>query len=411
MIDANIEFKIPLQPLPVPTVHKIGPGITLLSPLSRRGYGPGTIVLVPDNAPSPLHLENGTPSPSLKWAEESYTVIEIRESVLKREPALDLALESLNGFEKCTPKSVVGLVAYGPTLWGKVRSLPSLTKITAAAIYASASDPPSITTPIPTIQHLSGNPTTTTEIPAQRAPDTNTDRETKQYTYPNAPSPLFALPTMSDFNYTTEAVSHTRNLSFFKKHMGGPYFDLEAIWDEHTYFEFVLRSVPHTMSTMVQEPYVNHIPTMTGGIGRENLTAFYREHFIFVNPPDAQMELVSRTVGIDRVVDESIMSMTHDREIDYLLPGIPATGAKLEIPFTAIVNIRGDRLYHEHLIWDQASVLRQVGILPEYLPFPASSGGERSGDRGKVRLPVAGADIAAKTRDKNAVASNELLGG
>lgn len=45
--------------------------------------------------------------------------------------------------------------------------------------------------------------------------------------------------------------------------MNGPYFDLEQIWDEHTYFEFENRSVEWTMSTMVQEPYVNHIPTVS----------------------------------------------------------------------------------------------------------------------------------------------------
>lgn len=100
--------------------------------------------------------------------------------------------------------------------------------------------------------------------------------------------------------------------------MGGPYFDLEAIWEEHTLFEFGERAVEKTMSTMVQEPYVNHIPTMTGGVGRANLTNFYRDHFIFNNPEDTALELVSRTVGIDRVIDEFIFSFTHNRMIDWL---------------------------------------------------------------------------------------------
>ena len=100
--------------------------------------------------------------------------------------------------------------------------------------------------------------------------------------------------------------------------MGGPYFDLEAIWDEHTRYEFADRSVEETMATMVDEPYVNHIPTLTGGIGREKLTGFYRSHFIFSNPDDAALELVSRTVGIDRIVDEFLFNCTHDRTIDWL---------------------------------------------------------------------------------------------
>lgn len=72
------------------------------------------------------------------------------------------------------------------------------------------------------------------------------------------------------------------------------------------------------MATMVQEPYVNHVPTLTGGIGRECLTAFYRNHFIFSNADDAALELVSRTVGIDRIVDEFLFSCTHDRVVDWL---------------------------------------------------------------------------------------------
>ena len=111
---------------------------------------------------------------------------------------------------------------------------------------------------------------------------------------------------------------------------------MEAIWDEHTYYEFADRSVEHTMSTMVQEPYVNHVPTVsvlplpciarslrslskiTGGIGRGSLTKFYGDHFIFSNSADAELELISRTVGIDRVIDEFIFKFTHDREIDWL---------------------------------------------------------------------------------------------
>jgi carboxymethylenebutenolidase len=72
------------------------------------------------------------------------------------------------------------------------------------------------------------------------------------------------------------------------------------------------------MNTMVQEPYVNHIPTLTGGIGRKELSHFYANHFIFNNPVNTALELVSRTLGIDRVVDEFIMSFTHDRMIDWL---------------------------------------------------------------------------------------------
>lgn len=128
----------------------------------------------------------------------------------------------------------------------------------------------------------------------------------------------FTIPSHPAFRSAPAAVLHTRCLSFLKPLMGGPYFDLEAIWDEHTEFEFGERAVEKTMGTMVQEPYVNHIPTLTGGIGRERLTNFYRHHFVFNNPDDTAMELVSRTVGIDRVIDEFVFSCTHDKMIDWL---------------------------------------------------------------------------------------------
>lgn len=85
----------------------------------------------------------------------------------------------------------------------------------------------------------------------------------KEYLYPNVDSFKFATPFQSSFHYNTENISHTRNLTLLKGNMGGPYFDLETIWDEHTYYEFADRSMEHTMSTMVQEPYVNHVPTVS----------------------------------------------------------------------------------------------------------------------------------------------------
>lgn len=138
------------------------------------------------------------------------------------------------------------------------------------------------------------------------------------YRYPDAKSSSFILPSHIHFLPSSAAVAHTRCLEFLKKQLDGPWFDLEGIWDEHTEFEFGTRSVEDTMGTMVQEPYVNHIPTITGGIGREKLSYFYAHHFIFNNPNDSSLDLVSRTVGIDRVVDEFIFSFTHDKVVDWL---------------------------------------------------------------------------------------------
>jgi carboxymethylenebutenolidase len=154
--------------------------------------------------------------------------------------------------------------------------------------------------------------------------------------------------------------------------------DLEALWEAHCRCEFETRDVDATMATMVAEPYVNHIPTMTGGVGNNELKRFYKYHFIGVNPPDFRLTPISRTVGIDRVVDEFVVQFTHTTEIDWMLPGIPPTGCKVSVPTVAIVQFDGNKLVHEHIYWDQASVLVQIGKLdPSGLPVVGAAQAEK----------------------------------
>jgi carboxymethylenebutenolidase len=146
--------------------------------------------------------------------------------------------------------------------------------------------------------------------------------------------------------------------------------DLAALWDAHCRCEFETRDVDATMATMVAQPYVNHIPTMTGGVGYDKLRDFYANHFIGANPPDLKLVPFSRTVGESSVVDEFILRFTHTTHIDWMLPGIEPTGRPVAIPMVAIVQFQGDKLVHEHIYWDQASVLVQLGLLePEGLPI------------------------------------------
>ncbi len=145
--------------------------------------------------------------------------------------------------------------------------------------------------------------------------------------------------------------------------------DLEAIWEAHCRYEFETRDLDATMATMVAEPYVNHIPTMTGGTGYEQLKRFYKNHFIGANPPDTSLRPVSRTVGKDQLVDEMLFAFTHTRAVDWMLPGIEPTGRRVEVPLVAIVKFKDGKVAHEHIYWDQASVLVQIGLLdPEGLP-------------------------------------------
>jgi carboxymethylenebutenolidase len=191
-------------------------------------------------------------------------------------------------------------------------------------------------------------------------------RDVEVFVYPGA-GHAFNRPGHS-FNKPAAMMAHSRTISVFRKAMG-PHYDLSALWDKHCEYEFGTRNVDDTMSTMVAEPYVNHIPTMTGGYGYKDLHRFYLNHFVHGNPADTRLVPISRTVGADRVVDEMLFCFTHDREIDWLLPGVPPTGKYVEIPLIAIINFRGDKLYNEHIYWDQASVLVQIGVLkPDGLP-------------------------------------------
>jgi carboxymethylenebutenolidase len=165
---------------------------------------------------------------------------------------------------------------------------------------------------------------------------------------------------------------------------------LNDLWEEHIRDEFATKDTPATLDTMVPDAYVNHIPVMTGGVGREALGQFYSQHFIPQMPPDTQITPVSRTIGTDRLVDEMLFSFTHTVPMDWMLPGVPPTGRRVEIPLVAIVHFRDGKLAHEHIYWDQASVLVQLGLLDP---------------RG---LPVAGAATARKLLNPS-LPSNELM--
>ena len=134
-------------------------------------------------------------------------------------------------------------------------------------------------------------------------------------------------------------------------------------------YEFSTRNTDDTLATMVDDAYVNHIPVLTGGSGRDELREFYSKRFIPQMPPDTEMTPVSRTIGEDQIVDEMVFKFTHTMRMDWMLPGISPTGKRVEVPLVAIVRVRNGKLAHEHIYWDQASVLVQIGLLdPDKLP-------------------------------------------
>ncbi|KAK5114548.1 hypothetical protein LTR62_002483 [Meristemomyces frigidus] len=221
------------------------------------------------------------------------------------------------------------------------------------------------------------------------------------YTYPSA-VPRFAESDQETYDKVSANLAWTRTLRVLRRAFTIE-VDLEKIWEDHVALEFATKDAAATMRTMVAEPYVNHIPTLTGGIGSKHLFLFYRDYFIPQNPPSLTMKLVSRTLGTDRVVDEFIISFKHTTAIPWMLPDVPPTDKTVHVAMVSVVCVRGGKLYHEHLYWDQASVLVQVGLLdPKLVP-------ESFRDKGLRRLPVYGKETAEKVLDESCHESNELI--
>jgi len=143
---------------------------------------------------------------------------------------------------------------------------------------------------------------------------------------------------------------------------------LSSVWDKHIGAEFAAKDADQSVGTMTANSYVNLIPLMVGARGRDEVRDFYANHFVSQIPADMEMIPVSRTIGQGRVVEEIIVRFTHTIRMDWFLPGIPPTGKRVEVPFVAIIQFEGDKIAHEHLYWDQASLLVQLGLLDRTLP-------------------------------------------
>ena len=165
---------------------------------------------------------------------------------------------------------------------------------------------------------------------------------------------------------------------------------LNDLWEEHIRHEFNTHDTEATIDTMVPDAYVNHVPVLTGGVGHDQLREFYFRHFIPKMPADTEIVPISRTIGVERLVDEMIFRFTHTLEMDWMLPGIAATGKRVECGLVVIVHFRRGQLSSEHIYWDQASVLAQIGLLDT------------------SRLPVAGVESARKLADSS-LPSNKLI--
>ncbi|QPS10353.1 dienelactone hydrolase family protein [Delftia acidovorans] len=325
------------------------------------------------------------------------------------EQAMDRALALLASFDDAQAmQDITASIAFAQHLHGCPRSVAAVgyclggrlalrslfdTAVTASVSYYGVGLETLATRPLP------AGKSALLHVPQQdiycSAPVQATIREAargplKAHFYPGCDH-AFARAGSPHFHADSARLAHDRTMNFLVPRVG-PSYDLEALWEAHLDYEFTTRDVDLTMSTMVDQPYVNHIPTMTGGVGYADLRRFYKDYFINANPEDTGQITVSRTQGVRQIVDEVIFSFTHDRRIEWLLPGVAPTGRRLRFGLVGVVRFKGDKLCHEHIYWDQACVLVQAGLL------------DRAG------LPVVGAEGADKITD-NGIPSNRLIAG
>jgi len=200
------------------------------------------------------------------------------------------------------------------------------------------------------------------------------------FVYPDA-APGFAVPHRPAFDRRVDSLAHSRTLELIRRILG-PHYDYVALFEQHVHHEFETRDVDATMATMIDEPYVNHVATLAGGVGHDMLKRFYKYHFVEQNSRERSSVTVSQTLGPDRIVLETVVRFRHDQVLDRIFPGIAPTNRVVEIPILLFVRFRGDKVCHEHVYWDQGSALAQIGALDA------------------TGLPIAGPEAARKVLDE-----------
>ena len=151
--------------------------------------------------------------------------------------------------------------------------------------------------------------------------------------------------------------------------------DLEQTWEEHQQALIRRRDLRAALAQLAAEPVVTHIPAMTGATGRAAVERFYADQVLPHLPGDLVQRRISRTVDRWRLVDETTVSFTHDRELPWLLPGVEPTFRRAEVLSIAIVGFDRARIRSQRVLWDHATLLGQLGL--EGATAPAATGPAR----------------------------------
>lgn len=221
-------------PLPSAPLQELSPEAVFQPPLSRRGTGPGLVLLLPENIERTKRKDKPLdPEPIQKWAEEGFAVVGITAPSTAIQAITD-AVEALKKHDKVDTKDKIGIIIYDSPQHALTSRLPP-----EIACMATFTEPFPSQSHIPTYFHTSNTPK-----------DYAKTNNVTVSTYPKTQK-HFILPGSATYDPPAASIAHSRNLVFLKKHIGGPVFDIEAIWEDHTYWEFERRSVAQTMATMV----------------------------------------------------------------------------------------------------------------------------------------------------------------
>jgi len=214
----------------------------------------------------------------------------------------------------------------------------------------------------------------------------------------------FAERDLEEYDAVADAIAWSRSLSTVRRGFGAE-VDLERVWEGNEEQKYRGKNLEKLLDTYVKEPtpFVNFTPTMTGGFGRDELRRYYKDYFLKNAPPTLHMRLISRTIGVDRIVDELYIQFKHTCQMPWILPGISPTNEKVEIVVVSIVGFRAGKVWCERVYWDHASVLFQVGLLdPDEVP-------EKFKKQGLEMLPVSGSEAARKVMDVESEEANDMI--
>ena len=340
-----------------------GREVEVLFRVHHSRSGPGLLVLGDSNG-----LDEGLDARAALFGEEGYAVLAFdprdAEDVVE-------AAAILRALPEC--RGAIGAVGHGT---GGTHACRAAAAAGFAAVVVF--DPPELTD---LGQTLAGMPCPVVlQFGAAdgRTPIAALDRGDGSgvFEYPDAAAG-FALPGRATFDKRIDGLAHSRSLEILRGRLG-PHYDLVALFTAHIRHEFETRDVDATMATMIGEPYVNHVPTLAGGVGHDMLKRFYAHHFVHQNSRERSSTPVSQTLGPDRIVLEMVVRFRHDQVLDRYFPGIQPTGRMVEIPTLLVVKFRGDKVCHEHIYWDQGSALMQIGVLDgEGLPIAGPEAAEK----------------------------------